>query len=91
MSLPESVDSSGVLDGDGLAGVVDVAVLADPLVVAGRLLLRDCSVLLGEGGAKLTVSHVEPENGNVFMFLLMWSFKLLFLLLWLFCSCLSSC
>ena len=37
--LPEPVDTGRVLDGDRLAGVVDVAVLANPLVVASGLLL----------------------------------------------------
>ena len=57
---PESVDAGRVLDSDGLASVVDVAVLADPLVVAGGLLLGDGAVLLGEGGPKLAIAHVEP-------------------------------
>ena len=57
---PEPVDAGGVLDGDRLAGVVDVAVLADPLIVASGLLLRDGSVLLSEGRSELAVAHVEP-------------------------------
>merc|ERR1719458_1676099 len=31
---PESIDASGVLHSDGLASVVNVTVLADPLIVA---------------------------------------------------------
>ena len=58
--LPESIDPSGVLNGDGLASVINVAVLSNPLVVAGRPLLEGVSILLSKGRAKLSVSHVEP-------------------------------
>ena len=59
-ALPESIDASRVFDSDRFAGVVDVAVLADPLVVASGLLLRDGSVFLSKGGSELAIAHVEP-------------------------------
>ena len=49
---PEPVLAGGVPHGDGLARLVDVAVLAHPLTVGGRLLPVNCSVLLGIGGSK---------------------------------------
>ena len=58
--LPEAVDSGGVLDGVGLAVVPDVAVLADPLVVARALLAVHHAVLLGEGGPELARPGIEP-------------------------------
>ena len=58
--IPEAVDSGGVLDGVGLAVVPDVAVLADPLVVARALLAVHHAVLLGEGGPELARPGIEP-------------------------------
>ena len=49
---PEAVLASGVPHGDGLAILVDVAVLANPLAVSSCLLPVNCSVLLGIGGSK---------------------------------------
>ena len=46
---PEAVLAGGVPHGDGLAVLVDVAVLADPLPVSSRLLPEHSPVLLGEG------------------------------------------
>ena len=57
---PESVLARRVLHCDRLAVVVNVAVLANPLVVASGFLLRDGSVLLSEGRSELSVAHVEP-------------------------------
>ena len=53
---PEAVLAGGVPHGDGLASRVDVAVLADPLTVGGRLLPVNCSVFLGIGRPKPTDS-----------------------------------
>ena len=53
---PEPVLAGGVPHGDGLARLVDVAVLADPLTVSSRLLPVNCSVLLGIGRPKPTDS-----------------------------------
>ena len=58
--IPEAVDSGGVLDGVGLAVVPDVAVLADPLVVARALLAVHHAVLLCEGGPELARPGIEP-------------------------------
>ena len=58
--LPEAVDPGGVLDGVGLAVVPDVAVLADPLVVACALLAVHHAVLLREGGPELARPGIEP-------------------------------
>ena len=49
---PEAVLASGVPHGDGLAILVDVAVLANPLAISSCLLPVNCSVLLGIGGSK---------------------------------------
>ena len=57
---PEAVDAGGVPHGDGLAVVVDVAVLADPLAVSAGLLPGDGAVLLGVRRAETAVSSVEP-------------------------------
>jgi len=57
---PESIDTSGVLDGDGFSILINVTVLANPLVVAGGLFLEGDTILLSEGRAKLSISHVEP-------------------------------
>ena len=57
---PEAVDAGGVPHGDGLAVVVDVAVLADPLAVSAGLLPGDGAVLLGVRRAETPVSSVEP-------------------------------
>ena len=46
---PAVVLAGGVPHGDGLAVLVDVAVLADPLPVSSRLLPEHSPVLLGEG------------------------------------------
>ena len=51
---PEAVLASGVPHGDGLARLVDVAVLANPLTVSGRFLPVNCPVLLGIGRSKPT-------------------------------------
>ena len=59
-SSPESIDSSAVLDHDGISILVNVAVLANPLVVARGFLLESDPVLLGVGRTELAVSHVEP-------------------------------
>ena len=52
---PEAVLAGGVPHRDRLAGLVDVAVLADPLAVSGGLLPVDGAILLGVGGS-------EPAN-----------------------------
>ena len=52
---PETVLAGGVPHRDRLAGLVDVAVLADPLAVSGGLLPVDGAILLGVGGS-------EPAN-----------------------------
>ena len=52
---PEAVLAGGVPHRDRLAGLVDVAVLADPLAVGGGLLPVDGAILLGVGGS-------EPAN-----------------------------
>ena len=49
---PEPVLAGGVPHGDGLAILVDVAVLANPLAISSCLLPVNCSVLLGIGGSK---------------------------------------
>ena len=49
---PEAVLAGGVPHGDGLAILVDVAVLANPLAISSCLLPVNCSVLLGIGGSK---------------------------------------
>jgi len=46
---PEAVLTSGVPHSDGLAVLVNVAVLTDPLTVSSRLLPEHRPVLLGEG------------------------------------------
>ena len=46
---PEAVLTSGVPHSDGLAVLVNVAVLTDPLTVGRRLLPEHRPVLLGEG------------------------------------------
>ena len=56
---PEAVLAGSVPHGDGLALLVDVAVLAHPLTVGGRLLPVNCSVLLGIGRPKPSVTGVE--------------------------------
>jgi hypothetical protein len=56
---PEPVLASGVPDGDGLAVLVNVAVLAHPLPVSSGLLPEHRPVLLGEGGAEPAVSSVK--------------------------------
>jgi len=55
----ESVLTGGVLDSDGLAVVVDVAVLADTFSIQASFFSEDNTVLLGEGGAESAVSGVE--------------------------------
>jgi len=45
---PEAVLTSGVSDSDGLPVLINVAVLANPLTVRGRLLPEHCPVLLSE-------------------------------------------
>merc|ERR1719507_1541269 len=57
---PEAVLASGVPYRDGLAILVDVAVLANPLAISSCLLPVNCSVLLGIGGSKPSVSGIEP-------------------------------
>ena len=49
---PEAVLAGSVPHSDGLARLVDVAVLADPLTVRGCLLPVNCPVLLGIGRPK---------------------------------------
>ena len=56
---PEAVLTSGVPHSDGLAVLVNVAVLAHPLPVGGGLLPVHGPVLLGEGCAEPAVSSVE--------------------------------
>merc|ERR1712088_584321 len=56
----ESIDTSAVLDHNGISILVNVAVLANPLVISRGFLLESDSVLLGVGGPELAVSHVEP-------------------------------
>ena len=56
---PEAVLAGAVPHSDGLAVLVDVAVLPDPLAVGGGLLPKDCAVLLGEGGPKSAISGVK--------------------------------
>ena len=56
---PEAVLPGGVPHGDGLAALVDVAVLPNPLPVRGGLLPEHRPVLLGEGGAEPAVSSVK--------------------------------
>merc|ERR1719278_992686 len=56
----ESIDTSAVLDHNGISILVNVAVLANPLVVARGFLLESDSVLLGVGRTELAVSHVDP-------------------------------
>ena len=51
---PEPVLAGGVPHRDGLARLIDVAVLANPLTVSGRLLPVNCTVLLGIGRSKPT-------------------------------------
>merc|ERR1740123_1528874 len=57
---PETVLAGGVPHRDGLACLIDVAVLADPLTVGGRLLPVNCTVLLGIGRSKPAVPSIEP-------------------------------
>ena len=57
---PEAALAGGVPHGDGLAVLVDVAVLPDPLPVSRALLPEHGAVLLGEGGAVAAVTGVEP-------------------------------
>ena len=56
---PEAVHPGAVLDSDGLAALVDVAVLPDPLPVRRGLLPEHGAVLLGEGGAESAVPSVK--------------------------------
>merc|ERR1719341_1339141 len=56
---PEAVLAGAVPHGDGLAVLVDVAVLPDPLAVGGGLLPKDCAVLLGEGSPKSAISGIK--------------------------------
>ena len=49
---PEAVLAGSVPHSDGLARLIDVAVLADPLTVRSRLLPVNCPVLLGIGRPK---------------------------------------
>merc|ERR1719341_2377989 len=56
---PEAVLASAVPHGDGLAVLVDVAVLPDPLAVGGGLLPKDCAVLLGEGSPESAISGIK--------------------------------
>jgi len=56
---PEAVLSSGVPHSDGLAVLVNVAVLSNPLPVSSGLLPEHCPVLLGEGRTKPAVSSVK--------------------------------
>jgi len=55
----ESVLTGGVLDSDGLAVVVDVAVLADTFSIQASFFSEDNTVLLGEGGAESAITGVE--------------------------------
>ena len=57
---PESIDPSAVLHYDGVPVLVNVAVLANPLVISRGFLLESHSVLLGVGRPELAVPHVEP-------------------------------
>merc|ERR1711936_368484 len=56
---PESIDTSRVLHSDGLASVVDVAVLSNPLVVASRLLSKHNSIFLCVCCSKLSSTSVK--------------------------------
>lgn len=56
----ESVLAGGILDGDGLASQIDVAVLAKSLAVLARLLPEDDSILLSVSRPKPSISRVEP-------------------------------
>jgi len=55
----ESVLASSVPDGDGIALLVNIAVLSNSLTVAGGLLSEDGTVLLGEGSAMAAISGVK--------------------------------
>ena len=59
---PEPVLASGVSHSDGLARLVDVAVLANPLTVGSRLLPVNCSVLLGIGRSKPTGNRLGEKT-----------------------------
>ena len=56
---PEPIHAGAVLDGDGLAVLVDVAVLPDPLAPGPGLLPEHNPVLLGVGGPEPSVPGVE--------------------------------
>merc|ERR1719431_1852644 len=56
---PETVLPCGVSDSDGLAIIINVAVLAYPLPVSSRLLPVHSSVLLGESRTKSAISSIE--------------------------------
>ena len=56
---PEAVHPGAVLDSDGLAALVDVAVLPDPLPPGPGLLSEHHPVLLGIGRPKPSVTGIE--------------------------------
>ena len=56
---PEAVLASAVPHSNGLAVLVDVAVLPDPLAVGGGLLPKHGPVLLGEGSPESAISCVK--------------------------------
>jgi len=55
----ESVLASGVPHSDGLAFLINVAVLTDSLTVSGGLLSEDGSVLLSKGSSMSSITGVE--------------------------------
>jgi len=57
---PESILASSVSDSDGLASLVNVAVLSNPLPISGGLLPVHCPVLLGKGSTKPSIPSIEP-------------------------------
>jgi len=55
----ETINPSRVFDSDGLASLINIAVLSNPLSTSGCLLPEDSPVLLSIGRAKPTISSIE--------------------------------
>merc|ERR1740131_782651 len=56
----ESILASSVSHSDGLASLINVAVLSNPLSISSGLLPVDCPILLSKGCSKSSVSSIEP-------------------------------
>merc|ERR1719347_2157631 len=56
----ESILASSVSHSDGLASLINVAVLSNSLSISSGLLPIDCPILLSKSCSKSTISSIEP-------------------------------